>query len=433
MNNKSVKGKIVKISSNLGFIEYGEGERVSYVYKDYKEFKIGDNIKFELILKSVVGTSQTFNRAINLKLVDVPKPNFIRLNKVLRELNISLDKAIEFFDKINVDIEKRPTTKISIENYRLLSNYVDGIEIDFDTIENADKTESPLAIERGTIVETDIVEIIHPSLIIVDFFNNQKAILPLQNLSWNIFQSQKIFSTLKVGSRYKYNLTSHHTLKNVLYNFISNGDIKYIGKTQMQLSQRMYGYQNPGTSQTTNIRVNAAIKDLLANDQPVDIFILTDNGLLRYGDFRINLLAGLEDTLIYEINPDWNLSGRNLIPIDTASEKPELTKEPKSTIELIPVLTTINILLGQAYYNQGFFNVGREYSEMFGADNANIDIQLGSSEDKTIQGYINRTANQNGTPRIMGGKELRNWVKSTFQPDDTMRVDIISPIAVRLH
>ena len=70
-------------------------------------------------------------------------------------------------------------------------------------IESRDKVESISIIERGTVLETDIIEIIYPSLIIVDFFNNQKAILPLQNLSWNIFQSQKIFSTLKVGSRLK--------------------------------------------------------------------------------------------------------------------------------------------------------------------------------------------------------------------------------------
>ncbi|MTE27549.1 AAA domain-containing protein [Winogradskyella ouciana] len=211
-----MKGKIVKISSNLGFIEYGEGERVSYVFKDYKDFKIGDEINFELTSKSVAGTEQTFNRAINLKSTDIPKPNYIRLNKVLRELNISLDKAIKFYDRINVDIEKRPTTKISIENYRLLSNYINGIELDFDTKENTYKTESTLAIERGTIVETDIVEIIHPSLIIVDFFDNQKAILPLQNLSWNIFHSQKIFSTLTVGTRLKVVVLENEQNKDVI-------------------------------------------------------------------------------------------------------------------------------------------------------------------------------------------------------------------------
>ena len=46
----------------------------------------------------------------------------IRLNKVLRELNISLDRAVEFLDSKGVEIEKRPTTKISEETYRILSD-----------------------------------------------------------------------------------------------------------------------------------------------------------------------------------------------------------------------------------------------------------------------------------------------------------------------
>ncbi|AUC74298.1 translation initiation factor IF-2 [Olleya sp. Bg11-27] len=46
----------------------------------------------------------------------------IRLNKVLRELNISLDRAVEFLDSKGVEVEKRPTTKISEETYSILSN-----------------------------------------------------------------------------------------------------------------------------------------------------------------------------------------------------------------------------------------------------------------------------------------------------------------------
>ncbi|GAA4234916.1 translation initiation factor IF-2 [Postechiella marina] len=45
----------------------------------------------------------------------------IRLNKVLRELNISLDRAVEFLDSKGIEIEKRPTTKISQETYNVLS------------------------------------------------------------------------------------------------------------------------------------------------------------------------------------------------------------------------------------------------------------------------------------------------------------------------
>lgn len=44
----------------------------------------------------------------------------MRLNKVLREFNISLDRAVEFLDSKGYDIEARPTTKISEEVYQVL-------------------------------------------------------------------------------------------------------------------------------------------------------------------------------------------------------------------------------------------------------------------------------------------------------------------------
>ena len=44
----------------------------------------------------------------------------IRLNKVLRELNISLDRAVEFLNQKGIEIDARPTTKISKEVYTTL-------------------------------------------------------------------------------------------------------------------------------------------------------------------------------------------------------------------------------------------------------------------------------------------------------------------------
>ncbi len=46
----------------------------------------------------------------------------IRLNKVLRELNISIDRAVEFLQTHGIEIEKRPTTKITSEIYAMLSD-----------------------------------------------------------------------------------------------------------------------------------------------------------------------------------------------------------------------------------------------------------------------------------------------------------------------
>ena len=51
----------------------------------------------------------------------------IRLNKVLRELNISLDRAVEYLAKNGHEIEARPTTKISAAIYQVL---LDGFETD---------------------------------------------------------------------------------------------------------------------------------------------------------------------------------------------------------------------------------------------------------------------------------------------------------------
>jgi translation initiation factor IF-2 len=46
----------------------------------------------------------------------------IRLNKVLRELNISIDRAVDFLESKGVSVEKSPNTKISEEVHTILSN-----------------------------------------------------------------------------------------------------------------------------------------------------------------------------------------------------------------------------------------------------------------------------------------------------------------------
>ena len=50
---------------------------------------------------------------------------FVRLSKVLRELNISLDRAVDFLSLKGIKIEARPTTKISNETYKLLLDNFD--------------------------------------------------------------------------------------------------------------------------------------------------------------------------------------------------------------------------------------------------------------------------------------------------------------------
>src|SRR6266536_5614536 len=64
-------------------------------------------------------------------------------------------------------------------------------------------------------------------------------------------------------NRLKCTLVEHAAAQNVLYAFISDGAVLYIGKTVRSLRQRMCGYQNPGPTQSTNIKGNKLIREAL--------------------------------------------------------------------------------------------------------------------------------------------------------------------------
>ena len=86
----------------------------------------------------------------------------IRLNKVLRELNISIDRAVEYLDSKGIEIEKRPTTKISAEVYEILSGefQTDASKkvASLEVSEAKQKEKEALRIEREREIEDLIPE-----------------------------------------------------------------------------------------------------------------------------------------------------------------------------------------------------------------------------------------------------------------------------------
>ena len=92
-----------------------------------------------------------------------------------------------------------------------------------------------------------------------------------------------------------------------------DGQPFYIGRTTQLFSKRMYGYQNPGSSQSTNVRNNDSIRSALQQGRSVEVYC-------------INLAAGLEDNLIRELTPPWNggkveASNGDLVPTEPESER----------------------------------------------------------------------------------------------------------------
>ncbi|MGE0494261.1 MAG: GIY-YIG nuclease family protein [Vulcanimicrobiota bacterium] len=221
-------------------------------------------------------------------------------------------------------------------------------------------------------------------------------------------------------------LERHTTSHNLLYALVSDGDVKYLGKTIKDLKTRMDQYQNPGSGQSTNIKNHENIRRLLQAGEAVDVLVLVDNGLLHYGDFHVNLAAGLEDSLIATLSPEWNGSRRRKAAV-ARSGAVTVSPPPEAAVPQRLPGRSFRITLGKTYYEKGFFNVPTDFSDRFGEDRERVSIFLGES-GRVVDGYINRTANpDSGAPRVFGGATLRNWVQSTFKLNEAAEVEVVSP------
>lgn len=223
----------------------------------------------------------------------------------------------------------------------------------------------------------------------------------------------------------KYHLDERFTdVKNNLYAFVCDGEVKYVGKTTRLLRKRMYHYSRPGPSQSTNIKNNANIIEMLSNNIAVDIFVLPDSGLMHYGQFHLNLAAGLEDSIISVINPEWNGIQRPLLEVDAVVSIEAEVITHSSTKQF-----TFNMT--DTYWRRGFFNVPVVSSHDFGKDGENIKILLHDGVS-SMTGMINRTANQSGSPRIIGGVELRQYFQLNYTIGDVVPCELITQNMMKL-
>ena len=102
-------------------------------------------------------------------------------------------------------------------------------------------------------------------------------------------------------------LNSHANQKNILYAFVVDGVIKYIGKSILTLRRRIYAYQHFGPTQKTNIRVHGLLKEMLIKNKSISIYAFVTKNPMLYKGVPIDLAAGLEDSLIAKFKPEWNI------------------------------------------------------------------------------------------------------------------------------
>lgn len=234
------------------------------------------------------------------------------------------------------------------------------------------------------------------------------------------------------GVALDFSLARHSTQRNILYAFVCDGQVMYVGKTVQPLARRMAGYRRPAPTQSTNARNHKNIRALLERGSAVEILALPDNGLLHYGQFHLNLAAALEDDLIRVIDPPWN-GGQVDDGVHPPATPEERARGEEDGIE--PAASAVGgftFTLQPTYFAQGFFNVGVAAQRLLGQDGETLEMFLGD-DPQPILGTINRRANTNGTPRIMGGVGLRNWFQAAATVSASISVEVLSPTSIRLR
>jgi len=259
------------------------------------------------------------------------------------------------------------------------------------------------------------------------------------------------------GQELALELTRMNGQRNVLYAFVQDASVLYVGKTTGPLESRMGGYLRPHASQRTNVRNNQSLLHLLRQDLAIDIYAWADTGMHRIGDFHLNYAAGLEDSIIRIVTPPWN-GARTAPPTAAAPDEPPLPPVPAiaepsapqspapaegesasasevlaleqaGVIQASPVF---EVALGKTYYNNGFFNVPVKFSGLFPEHGTEISIYCGDSRT-LIRATVDRKANQaNHTPRIYGRGSLANWFGLYKRLDDAATIRVVSTNEIEL-
>jgi hypothetical protein len=223
-----------------------------------------------------------------------------------------------------------------------------------------------------------------------------------------------------------------------LYAFVQGAKVLYIGKTARTIQQRFVGYSRPGKQQQTNLRCHANIRAGFAEGLVTRVLIFAPTSDLSHHGIRVDLAAGLEDALIAQFDPPWN-GGRKGGRISEEAEREEA--EETAAIDALPeapvategsgrpqlhALATFTIRLGKTYYRQGFINVDVSASPHLGEDGERIRIMFDDGSP-SVDSMINRTANPNGTVRVVGGnRRIADWFQGHFSMGEVVEGRVLA-------
>jgi len=136
-----------------------------------------------------------------------------------------------------------------------------------------------------------------------------------------------------------------------------------------------------------------------------------------------NAIVNYERIVSRELAPRWMrpLLGQ---PAGPASASPH-------GVDLPPGVTSFELRLADTYWERGFFNVPVAFEQFLTKTDGPMEIFVGDVAE-ALHGRIDRRANQNGTPRIIGSKALAQFFQRGYQKGQSVAVEIVSPTTLRI-
>ena len=233
-----------------------------------------------------------------------------------------------------------------------------------------------------------------------------------------------------------FKLSQSNTEKKVLYAFVENNIIHYIGKTDNTLEKRMNGYKNAGCSQRTNIRVQSEIKNLLKSTKQIEIYCFVDKSNYKHKWIKIRLSAGIEDNLIESFKPTWNYRSNKKTKIkETLCE----TIENENSIVDINLDLDINKIgiktfsINTNEVRNGRINFPRNVInyDLLPSFGSIVTVYLGTKNDSFFQATLIDSGN--GNARI-NKTLLKSWyTEEGLENQKYFNLDIINKTTFRIY
>ena len=119
---------------------------------------------------------------------------------------------------------------------------------------------------------------------------------------WELGKGEKLFVSIE----------QEWQERKVLYAFVVDNEIKYLGKTNRKLKDRMLSVVHCDETQKVNRKNLENIKGILKNGGNVLIYAMSNSEIVKNAEkfaVLMNYVAGTEDGLINELSPEWNKIG----------------------------------------------------------------------------------------------------------------------------